>query len=45
MKAGTSTKGRVLKNEDGFWLDAIVDCVTLKHGFIWLGKSDWVVKQ
>ena len=43
VKAGTSTRGRILENDDGFWLD-VFDHETFNHSFIWLSKADWVIK-
>ena len=43
VKAGSSIKGYVLENDDGFWLD-IFNHKTFNHSFIWLSKPDWVTK-
>lgn len=43
VKAGTSTRGRILENDDGFWL-FVLDYGTLNHDFIWLSETDWVIK-
>jgi len=44
VKAGTSTRGYILENDDGFWL-GVFDRKTFSHSFIWLSKADWVIKQ
>lgn len=42
VEAGTSTEGRILENNDGFWLQ-FIDSLFISN-YIWLSKSD-IVKR